>query len=32
MSKNAKRLCLFCLMRQKHWWNYFAFPFWLKAK
>jgi len=22
---NAKRLCLFCLMRQKHCWNYFAF-------
>ena len=21
---NAKRLCLFCLMRQKHSWNYFA--------
>ena len=23
--RNAKRLCRFCLMRQKHWWNYFAF-------
>jgi len=22
---NAKRLCLFCLMTQKHCWNYFAF-------
>ena len=22
---NAKRLCLFCFMRQKHGWNYFAF-------
>ena len=22
---NTKRLCLFCLMRQKHCWNYFAF-------
>jgi len=22
---NAKRLCLFCLMRQKHCWSYFAF-------
>jgi len=23
--RNAKKLCLFCLMRQKHYWNYFAF-------
>ena len=22
---NAKKLCLFCLMRQQHYWNYFAF-------
>jgi len=22
---NAKKLCLFCLMRQQHYWKYFAF-------
>jgi len=27
---NAKRLCLSCLMKQKHCCNYFSF--WLKAK
>jgi len=28
--RNAKRLCLFCLMRQKRCWNYFSFPFSLR--
>jgi len=31
---NAKRLCLFYLMRQKHCWNYFAFnqSYWAEGK